>query len=89
MAADLPDDKLADLLAACDDAMAKGDSKSSLDAIRSTDGPDQKRLRKKLACVQMLRQLWPKLGENASALGKPLPQKLGRFEIRKELGRGG
>ena len=40
MEAERPDpraDDLADLLAACDDALARGDSKSSLDAIRSAD----------------------------------------------------
>jgi len=90
MGADYGEDKLADLLAACDDALAKGDSKSSFDALRSTDGNEQRKLRKKLACVQMLRRLWPRDSDGVSSrAAKSLPQKLGRFEVRRELGRGG
>jgi serine/threonine protein kinase/WD40 repeat protein len=79
---EFPDEELESLLAACDDALAKGDSKSSFDALRTTEGPEQRKLRKKLACVRMLRRLW----KPADA---PPPPELGRFQIRRELGRGG
>jgi serine/threonine protein kinase/tetratricopeptide (TPR) repeat protein len=83
-AADPRDEDLAAILAACDDALARGDRRSSLDTIRAAEGKDQERLRKKLACVQLLRRLWAK-----TSGGESLPAELGRFQIRRELGRGG
>src|SRR5262249_9256990 len=83
-APDFPDEQFESLLAACDDALAVGDSKLSLDAIRSTGGTEQKRLRKALAFVQQLRRLW----KPADANDGPA-RELGRFQIRRELGRGG
>jgi serine/threonine protein kinase/Flp pilus assembly protein TadD len=86
-----PEDQLASLLLACDEALASGATPSSLPA---GDGPDPSRLHRDLACVHLLRRLWP---HPAPTLGAPPPTaeprapagRLGRFEIRRELGRGG
>ncbi|MDB5352193.1 MAG: Serine/threonine protein kinase PrkC, regulator of stationary phase [Planctomycetota bacterium] len=92
------DDAFMNLLAACDDAMAAG----STPPIPEDDGaiaPDlQPRLRRGLACLELLNGLratpapdhggtWP----NLSGPSRPgdAPDRLGRFVIRRELGRGG
>src|SRR4051794_36525882 len=85
------DDDLASVLAACDEALAGGFSSIELGDLP----PGQARLLKSLECVRMLRRLWPR---NDSTLKQtqivptpatPAPERLGRFRIDRELGRGG
>ncbi len=77
------DNELAALLAACDDDLAHGSLQSSADALKSSHGAQQAGIRKKLACVQMLRRVLhstPKQSE--------VPRSIGRFRIIKRLGSG-
>jgi tetratricopeptide (TPR) repeat protein len=88
MSADEPtavDDPLAPLLAACDKALAEG---TSLPDASVAEAPSdlRTRLERGVACIQMLRQVWP---SRSSVLSRaPAFTRLGRFEIRTELGRG-
>jgi serine/threonine protein kinase/tetratricopeptide (TPR) repeat protein len=74
-------------LVACDEALAGG---SSLPDAAGTDAsPElQPRLRRGLACLKQLEERWPRHPPRAAAVAEPLTR-LGRFEIRRELGRGG
>jgi WD40 repeat protein/serine/threonine protein kinase len=82
---DADDEQAAEMLAACDEALARGDW-TMPEALRSAPSGSQDGLRGKLACVRMLRRLWGKAGEESA---HRLPARLGRFEVRRELGRGG
>jgi len=96
--ADLFEDPLTSLLAACDDALAKGDSAESL----SPDGlaPElHSRLKEDLPFLKRLHQLRPgaKISDTSIGIAGDMPVlepplsagKFGRFELRRELGRGG
>jgi serine/threonine protein kinase/tetratricopeptide (TPR) repeat protein len=90
--ATLPDDQLAEALSAYDDVLAAGvpvDFSSEL----STSPELQERLGRNLACMQMLRRHWPgpAFEANSAGAGDGLGPsvRLGHFQIRRELGRGG
>ncbi|MFO0806888.1 MAG: WD40 repeat domain-containing serine/threonine-protein kinase [Gemmataceae bacterium] len=80
------EDDLASILAACDEALAGGDLPRFPDLGELT--PDQARLVNNIACVRLLRDAWASDRPGARKDGDP-PKQLGRFQIVKELGRGG
>jgi tetratricopeptide (TPR) repeat protein/tRNA A-37 threonylcarbamoyl transferase component Bud32 len=85
------DEELASLLAACDEALEVGIPPAALSV---TGAPAWgQRLEEDVACVEMLRRLWPRPGAlpNQPDAGSPQDhgRHIGRFEIRRELGRGG
>jgi WD40 repeat protein/serine/threonine protein kinase len=85
----LDDEELALLLASWDEALAAGLPPASL-AGAPAPPLQRPRAERHLACMQLLRQLWPATDERASAVTvADLPAILGRFQIRRELGRGG
>src|SRR5690348_6395956 len=83
------------LLAACEAALDSSDPASS---FRDEDVPKEVRLdlERDMACVKLLRQMFPYPDPSASSTAarqtdcqSVLPwSNLGRFEIRRELGRG-
>jgi serine/threonine protein kinase/tetratricopeptide (TPR) repeat protein len=81
------EEELVPLLAACDEALAAGVSAAS--SFCNGETPEMRqRLERDLACVHMLRQLWT--AQPAVQPSGELPfTRLGRFEIRRELGQGG
>lgn len=88
------DDDLASLLISWDEALAAGE----LPTWHATlgDSKEQPRLNKTIACIDLLRRLWPRRGDtslNPDAVfldkAEPAVQRIGQFEIRRELGRGG
>jgi serine/threonine protein kinase/tetratricopeptide (TPR) repeat protein len=92
------DDEFADRLAALDDAIADGDSAGN--SSDSTLPPElQQRLQRGFVALQRLRQTRPTPRpstlhfQDGATLGGasagPLPLTLGRFEVLRELGRGG
>jgi tetratricopeptide (TPR) repeat protein len=95
---DHSDDDLASVLAACDEALADG----SLPPIQTNESlsPEQSRLLKGLECIRMMRDVWrrpsPTLDGPGRAPDSPVrntrlfsPSTIGRFQIVKEIGRGG
>jgi serine/threonine protein kinase/tetratricopeptide (TPR) repeat protein len=79
------EEQLTPLLVACDKALAAGESLPN--ASEAQTAPElQSGLEQGLACIQLLRQVLPRRRALASA-GLPYHH-LGRFEIRRELGRG-
>src|SRR5262249_36176825 len=94
-------DDFASLLAACDDALAVGIP--AADACPFSIAPEVRpRLDRDLACLQWLQQLRPRrtlalrlslnhdsTGPAAGAPPRAPLARLGRFEIHRELGRGG
>jgi serine/threonine-protein kinase len=92
MTADTPDpadDPFTEILAAYDEALKAGEAPP---AVSSADLPpeEQTRLRRGLASMQLLRQLLPAPDDTPQPLlaGEPL-SRVGRFALRRELGRGG
>jgi Tol biopolymer transport system component len=88
---DVDDDDLASVLAACDEALASGDLSTAHDSLAPA-GKD--RLLKDLECVRLMRQVWPRNGATPSDAApadvlSPMPERIGRFRIDRELGRGG
>jgi WD40 repeat protein len=89
------DEQFASKLAACDEELASG-VPGSRNSVENTAPELQPRLDRALACLRLLGQIWPapprapsspnRLQERSSP--EPL-RNLGRFEIRRELGRGG
>lgn len=83
------DDDLASMLSACDEALAAGDTS----AISSGNGlpRDQARLLKDMECIRLLRKVWPGHVTNGNSIPATttIPERLGRFRIERELGRGG
>jgi WD40 repeat protein len=82
---DTSDDAFADLLGAYDDALAGGQTPAPLETPPDPD------LRQRLAdaqeCLSLLETAWPRATPAARwATG---PTRIGRFEVRRELGRGG
>src|SRR5262249_5971955 len=80
------EDELASRLAARDEALEAGRPVEPF-GEHAPPGALQRRLERDLACVQLLRQMWP--GPGAAGDAPAAPTCLGRFEIRRELGRGG
>jgi serine/threonine protein kinase/tetratricopeptide (TPR) repeat protein len=81
-----PEERLSELLAACDEALAAGAQPSSADYGELS--PELRpRLERGLAGMRLLRRVL--LRPRATApFQDVLPRHLGRFEIRRELGRG-
>ncbi|MCI0639307.1 MAG: protein kinase [Gemmataceae bacterium] len=95
MKADEPDDcadDLASQLISWDEALAAGE----LPTLRTIGVAPEPRLHKTVACVDLLRRLWPRpessplapREDNNSPIESSI-QRFGPFEIRGELGRGG
>jgi serine/threonine protein kinase/uncharacterized protein HemY len=94
--ADPPEKTFADLLAQCDEALADGRAVSSSE--NDVPVPElRQRLERGLHCLRKLQHLRPsrsslidpsKPSSRPTPIAEPLPH-LGRFEIRRELGRGG
>jgi WD40 repeat protein len=92
---DTPEDQLADLLAAYDEALFRG---SESEGARSIEPDSLDRLREDEQLVALLERVWPRR-VTASATGeastsgatgeRACPPQLGRFQIVRELGRGG
>jgi WD40 repeat protein len=94
-----PDDGLADLLAAYDEALASGQVAGPPSKAPDRIAPHcRDRLRDDERIVEMLERVWPRRrfgaetiglgGPQATMVDAPLPR-LGRFRIVRELGRGG
>jgi WD40 repeat protein len=93
------DEQLPLLLAACDEALAAGATDDPVSAV-APPAALRPRLDQEVAWCRMVRQLWPQLvsttSQSATAQTAPAPRatpperpsRLGRFEIRDELGRG-
>lgn len=81
-----PEDALLAFLARCDEALASGEPLPG--GLPLAEEHTQRRV----ACLRLLREIFPGKSPTAmhlaSALGQP-PAQLGRFLIRRELGRGG
>ena len=73
------EDTFTALLAAADEALASGRP------LPATDPTDHARLERALACVRLLRSAGPAADDTA----EHVPLQVGRFHIRRELGRGG
>jgi serine/threonine protein kinase len=90
------EDKLLDLAAACDDALADG---RVPDSVNDATTPSE--VKRRLDCMRLLRRAWATdssatmkvapVSEAAvpSVAGASPPRRLGRFLLRHELGRGG
>src|SRR5262249_55281139 len=77
------DEQCAAWLAACDDAIAAG-TLPNLEPV--ADSPEvQQRLQRGQGCLRLLNQAWPRQPNPAAAR----PWTVGRFQIVRELGRGG
>jgi len=91
------DEQFSLLLAAYDDALADGNSAATLDA-GAVPAHLKARLQREIAWCRTVRRLLPGPDSTLLSAGMPvvsqpgspaLPARLGRFEIRRELGRGG
>jgi serine/threonine protein kinase len=84
------EDELLPWLVACDQALAAAGAPPEGPAGGSTPPELRSRMAGDLACIQMLRQVLPRRGAAGGAAGPRSPpgRHLGRFEIRRELGRG-
>jgi eukaryotic-like serine/threonine-protein kinase len=78
------------LLAAWEAALSAGSTLSTLPVTRGPDLPPEVRrdLERDLACVELLRQVLPARGPGALPAPELPGARLGRFEVRGELGRG-
>jgi eukaryotic-like serine/threonine-protein kinase len=77
------------LLAACDEALATGETPGAL-SQGATPAELQPGMERDLACIKLLRRWRVRESPIAAApLAGASPIRLGRFEIRRELGRGG
>jgi serine/threonine protein kinase/Tfp pilus assembly protein PilF len=83
------EDQLSQLAARADEEIAAGRRRRGVTTMIAP--PEfQPRLDKALACVELLRKFWNVEAPGSPEGQSPLPwRKLGRFEIRRELGRGG
>jgi serine/threonine protein kinase len=80
-------------LAACDEMLATGLKPSSLDDV-GLHPELHNRLRRGVACLERLQELWPARADDLQLQAElpadaPCPTRLGKFELRRELGRGG
>jgi serine/threonine protein kinase len=80
-------------LAACDEMLVAGLKPDTLDDV-GLEPELRSRLGRSVACLERLQELWPvRPGQVGDTLESPLsPEgltRLGKFEIQKELGRGG
>jgi tetratricopeptide (TPR) repeat protein len=81
-------------LAACDERLADGSETVSLDEL-GVPAVLRERLEREAAWCQLVRRIWPPAAgpapgptdEGPPSSGPP-PRRLGRFEVRRELGRG-
>jgi WD40 repeat protein len=80
------DDDFAALLAEYDDALAQGRTPAA--AGRAVELTLRARLHEAQACLDLLESAWPR-GAATAGKADALPVRLGRFELRRELGRGG
>jgi serine/threonine protein kinase len=81
------EERLSDLLAACDEALAAGARPSSADYAELA--PELRpRLERGLAGMRLLRQVLPRPRPTIASSAAPLPQTFGPFEVRRELGHG-
>jgi WD40 repeat protein len=80
------DEQFATHLAAWDEALAEG--RTPQDSAAGAPAELQERLERAQAGVELLRRLWP-ARPAAGGAGPDLPARFGRFEVRRELGRGG
>jgi Protein kinase domain len=92
------EDTYAERLLALDEALATGRPVPPIAADDSTPPDLSLRLRRGLRCLQLLQNLRPRAADEAAPtvpiVGTagpvpPLPVRLGRFEVSRELGRGG
>lgn len=82
-----PDDELAHLLAAYDAALAEG-TLPDLSSTLLAPSPLRDQLELAQGCLQLLEREWPRAAKPpADPLG--MASRVGRFELRRELGRGG
>src|SRR6266851_4114161 len=90
---DRRDDDFDVLLANYDDALAQGKAQSTADL--APEATLRQRLKEAQACLDLLESAWPRRPNSAAkaAPAQPLQGsvagKMGRFELRRELGRGG
>ena len=83
------DDAFVQLLAAWDERLASGKSTQLPEATPAVAGL-RERLEKAQSCVKLLNQLWPKPPPPLAAdVGPRAYARFGRYEIIRELGRGG
>jgi WD40 repeat protein len=96
------DERCASLLAACHEAVLAGEGETTSHLNGQEVSPELRpRLERDLACLRLLDQAWPvqalargaetpSLAERKSETrSKNVPTTIGRFRIRRELGRGG
>ncbi len=86
------DDRLAEALAAYDQALAAGGPCPSNETVPfELTAEEDVRLREDQRCLELLEHLWPRRRTAGDAAEGPSPvlQQLGRFRLRHELGRGG
>src|SRR5262249_6932510 len=74
-------------LAACDEALAAGDDLATLPPP-GVPGELRPRLEREAAWCQLVRRMWPQVAADGPAATAGPPARLGRFELRRELGRG-
>lgn len=89
------DERCASLLAACHDALLAGETDTPLTG-REVPPELRLRLERDLACLRLLDQAWlqqtaelPATDVKSGVHANELPTTIGRFRIRRELGRGG
>jgi tetratricopeptide (TPR) repeat protein len=85
---DPADEAYESILAECDEALATGQTPSALSPA-GTPVEQQAGMERDLACIKLLRQWRSRAGSTAAPPAAAPPVRLGRFEIRQELGRGG
>src|SRR5262245_32512638 len=96
------DDEFDSTLISYDEAIARGADPGS--ACEVPDSELGQRLKRSMACVQLLERIWPRVNSNlaghSAALSKTvcygstaepasIPLQVGRFQIVRELGHGG
>src|SRR5436190_10223735 len=85
---EIEDDRFAGLLAEYEAELAAGFGGNSTRRFANlVDTQLAKRLARAGQCLEFVSQVWP--GFKATEVGKSVPQRVGRFQIVRELGRGG
>jgi WD40 repeat protein len=86
------DDQFTEMLVQCDEALVHGNAPTP---VHGADVPDElrPRLHRGVKCLRLLDQLWPSSTAEPALVAGIVPEeplsRLGRFQIRRELGRGG